>query len=370
VLPLAAGVSVQKGGWFSNWSTGYYGPAGQSGSPATETPPLGRFYETVSNVGGVNGAASANCQYFQARWALKMDQDSVNPVPLTALERMCSLVDDHTVCAPGTVLSTGQVASDAGIVLGFDPPGTSGSGATSVFVERLFGTSVDFSEDEPSPAPATSFVARAVLAANLAAYTGTTTGTLTASANGALGTHDGVSNLAAGDLVLLTVLSTNLTALSDVGLYAIINAGGASAKYVFQRVAGWTTGAAIPNGRDVAVSEGTVFGGTTYRINAIKGKIVDTDDPVLFCRQVTIQVTLAAGVFAITTVPLRSATKSNVIPVYAGSGTPNVATLSYAPGAITPASLGSAGTVTVSSVKAGMAAQNADTSVLNVTITN
>jgi hypothetical protein len=35
VLPLAAGVSVQKGGAFSCWASGYYGPAGQSGSPGT-----------------------------------------------------------------------------------------------------------------------------------------------------------------------------------------------------------------------------------------------------------------------------------------------------------------------------------------------
>jgi hypothetical protein len=372
VLPLAAGVSAQKGGYFSCWASGYYGPAGQSGSPGTETPPLGRFSDTVSNVGGINGAASCNCEYLQGRWGMRFDNDATNPVTITNNERLCSLVDDHTVCAPGTVLSTGQVATDAGLVIGFEPQGTTGgSSSTGIYVERLFGSSTDFDEDEATP-PGTSFVARAVANANLPAYTGTTTGTLTASANGALAAQDGVT-MAVGDILLLTVASTNLTALSDAGLYQITSLGASGAKYVLQRVPGWTTGNAIPNGRDVNVSEGTLFAGTSWRVFAVKGQIVDTNDPVLYPRQVTIQVTMngaSPSLFAITTIPLRSVTKSNAIAMYAGGGTPAATTLAYQPGVITPASLGSAGSVTISAVKAQMAGVNTDTALVNVTITN
>src|ERR1700733_14615221 len=90
LVPLAANVSAQKGGYGSCWASGYYGPAGQSGSPATETPPLGRFYETISNATGANGAVNANVQFFVERSLMLFDQDATNPVTVAGRERLCS----------------------------------------------------------------------------------------------------------------------------------------------------------------------------------------------------------------------------------------------------------------------------------------
>jgi hypothetical protein len=377
-VELAAGASTQKGGFVSCWATGYYGPAGQSGSPSTETPPLGRFYETVSNATGANGAITANVQFFGERSLMLFDQDATNPVAVTDRERLCSLTDDHSACAPGTILSTGVTAADAGVVVDFEPQGSGGgSASTGVWLERLFPASSEFANDEPIP-PALllpgAYTARAVWT-SLAAYAGTTDAAgarvLTASAVGALAAQDGVT-IAIGDVLLLPEGTTNIGAASDAGFWQVTGLGAAGAKWSVQRAPWWTTGEAIPLGQDLVVGgEGTLFAGSTWRAYCAKGQLIDTGTPLLYPDEVTQQVTLVTGGgnVAVTNVPIRSATKSNVVPVYAGAGTPAATTLSYAPGAITPGPLGTA-TVTVQAVKAAMAAVTGDTSVVNVTIVN
>jgi hypothetical protein len=93
--PLATGVKAIKGGLAACKVTGFFGPA--TGDP--DEVIVGRFYETVDNTTGANGAKSANVDHFRERTVFLLVNASVAPVTVTSRERACYAEDDQTVSA-------------------------------------------------------------------------------------------------------------------------------------------------------------------------------------------------------------------------------------------------------------------------------
>lgn len=103
--PLAA-VAVFKGGLAAVNSAGFFRPAtGTVGEIV-----VGTFYESVDNSAGSAGDKFADIQYPYERTIRLLDNDTVAPVVVANRERLCSVLDDHTV-----QLST-PAAADAGYV--------------------------------------------------------------------------------------------------------------------------------------------------------------------------------------------------------------------------------------------------------------
>ena len=205
---------------------------------------------------------------------------------------------------------------------------------------------------------------------SLAAYTGSGTATLTASANGAWATQDGVTN-AVGDLVFIQGGTTNLTAAKDSGPWQISSLGSASAPWVLARPSWFANGAAIDPGVIVEIGgEGTAWAGTEWKSFVAQGKVVGTDDPTFYVGRVVVPVTLVAGTVTISSVGIRSATRSNLeaqLNTKAGTTTSTVGYGTIA--AMTPGYAGTASAV-VDAIAAGQTLQSADTSSLNVLISN
>ena len=211
--------------------------------------------------------------------------------------------------------------------------------------------------------------ARCVVVALPASYTGTGTGTLTGTSNVAIAVQNGVTP-AAGDIVLLAEGATNVSSVNDSGPMMVVNPGTGSVPYVITRPFWWSHGSVMPVGSIFSIGgEDTLFGGTFWSTYSTKGQVVDTNDPAMFPDTVGVQVTLVAGVKAITNVPLRSASLSTVVPTLASTGGTVTTTVGYQPFAITPGYLGTA-SVTVKSVAAGLTTNASDTSVLNVFLSN
>ncbi len=105
--PLAAGAVVYKGG-LAACKAGYYGPA--TGDPSEVI--VGRFYDSVSNSGGLDGAKSCNVQFFRERNLLLLDNDSGAPVVVANREGPCSALDDHTATLYTTAIGASFVVYD------------------------------------------------------------------------------------------------------------------------------------------------------------------------------------------------------------------------------------------------------------------
>jgi hypothetical protein len=141
------------------------------------------------------------------------------------------------------------------------------------------------------------YKARAVIT-SIAAYVGTTTGHLVASANGAIGAQDGVT-LVAGDVVVLPAGIANVSAASDAGPYVVTSPGGAG-KFILDRPSWWETGAPITQGQEIEVGgEGTVFKGASFKAMCAKAQVVDTNDAKLYPKNYRKTITLAGGTYTI-----------------------------------------------------------------------
>jgi len=215
---------------------------------------------------------------------------------------------------------------------------------------------------------------RAVMTTISGTYAGTGTSKLTASANAAFGTMDGVSTLAVGDTVLLQGGSLNSHSITaaDTGPWVIQSLGGASAKWVLVRPSWWATGAVMPLMAQIKVGpEGTLFGGTTWTSWAVAGKVIGTDDPTFYPDTVVTQVTLASSTATLATVPIRSATASGFFFSLAAVGGTNTNTVGYGIiAAPTPGYVGTA-TLAVDAVASGQTKNgSSDTSIVSVMIKN
>lgn len=209
-----------------------------------------------------------------------------------------------------------------------------------------------------------------VIVAALPAYTATA-GVLTGNANGAITSAmaDGQTP-AVGDTFLLPPGIAG--AAGDVGLYTITAVGSAGAVFTAVQASAWKSGTFVMPKTEVLVSRGTVFSNTTWVVtNTGLTNAIGSTNFLLYPRTVNLSVTLSAsGNFAITTVPLLSATLTNVIPVRKTAGGTVTSTIMYnMAAALTPGALGTATTTVQASVAAGTA-NTADQSVLEVTIQN
>jgi hypothetical protein len=186
-----------------------------------------------------------------------------------------------------------------------------------------------------------AFTARAV-ATSLGANT-LSAGTLTVTANGALASQDGLS-MAVGDVLLLPEGLTNLTNAYDAGPYEVISVGGASSQVVLRRPAWYAHGAGMVLGAKVVVGGGgTTYAGTTWRSDAVKGSTIGTDAPLFWPEKMTVSYTNTSGSSgAITTIPIKSLTKSAVLITSTPTTAPHASTRDWRASAITAGALGTA----------------------------
>lgn len=274
------------------------------------------------------------------------------------VDQVCYLFDNNTLYLDnlnGTLSAAGyvaQVRADGKVKLRID-------------------ASVYLANQDPLPAATQDLTARAV-ATSVAAgsFSG---GVLTATANGAFGTQDGVATLAVGDTVVLPVgtIGSLTVGAADSGPYEITSLGSGGSKFVLTRHPKWAHGAVITPGSQIRLgSEGTLFRDTRwYAAPATAAKVVGTDDPRLAPEKVLTQVTLVAGTVTISTVPIRDAARIDVGITLAG-GTPAGTTTGYdnkLSGGITAGGIGTASLIleaqSVKGTKVGT-----DVSVLNVAI--
>jgi hypothetical protein len=195
-------------------------------------------------------------------------------------------------------------------------------------------------------------VARVVITSLPNGYTGSGTGTLTGTANAALGTQDGVTTLAVGDVVFLPAGLANTTAAHDEGPYIILALGSGTTPYQLTRPSWFATGELIQLAQTVKIgSEGAQWRGTTWKSFSVKGAVIDTQDPGFYPDLVTQSVTLTAGTVTIAGIPVRP-TNTSLAIVFASRTTPSTPSLTvqYNPSAITPGRVGTAGGLTQASV--------------------
>lgn len=171
-----------------------------------------------------------------------------------------------------------------------------------------------------------------------------------------------------GDRVLLALQTT----AAQCGIYVVGPVAGGTAK--LSRAPDMAALTDIENGREVDVSEGTLYAGTTWRAMCTGAKVVGTDDPLFYPKVVRIPaVALVAGTKTLNAtqgVWLFSASKSTV---HVTVNTPNTvtSTVQYQAAAAgrTAGKVGTAAVVVQANVAAGTI-NTADVSTLDVTIVN
>lgn len=179
--------------------------------------------------------------------------------------------------------------------------------------------------------------------------------------------RDGITYVA-GDLVLLVKQSTP----AQNGVWYVDAPSGGVAN--LERTSGWSSGATIRRGDAVDVGfEGTLYGGTRWRVTSSGNVVVDTDDPALYPEKCLARVTLASGQYTMGSAEglwLLSAAGSRVSATrVAGSGT--TLTLEYAaPSASRTAGPVGTGAVLLRAEVAGGTVNVLDASVVDVTVHN
>lgn len=227
----------------------------------------------------------------------------------------------------------------------------------------------NFLQSKDAVADGGQFAADFVIRAALPAYT-KTGGTLTGNANGAITSAmaDGITPVV-GDVMLLP--PGIAAAAADAGLYVITAVGSAGAVFTAVQAAGWQTGQFIPFKAEIEIERGTLYALSTW-VNTLAGdnNAVGTASFTLFPRVVVQQITLAAGVFTLNTVPFASATKTAIILVRQAPAGTTTTTVMYNPSSNpTPGALGTA-TVGIRAADSAGAVVNTDTSTLWATVIN
>jgi hypothetical protein len=343
-------------------ASGYAVPA----SASTAVKVVGRCERQVVNqttVGpgiGTNGALQV--QVRQGAFYFGNPSSGVDNITVANLFQPCFVIDDNNV----GLTDAGGTRPYAGIIYSLGLAGTSDAGRVAVFL----GLANPYESDAAESGSA-AFKAKAVVTALSGTYTGSTTGILTASANSAFGTQDGVTTLAVGDVVILPAGTTHITAATDAGPYQITALGASGAKWVLTRPDWWATGSVIPNGAKIQLSgDGTLFKATAWKSYAAQGTVVDSTDPSLYPEEVTTVVALSSGVKAIATIPVLSATKTNIVVTLNTLGGTYTTTTGY--GLIVPPTAGPIGTCTftVNALVSAGVVLTTDTSTVAVSVLN
>lgn len=349
-FPVEASTKIYGGTLVATNAAGNAVPAGTAGALVI----WGRCEKQVDNSAGTAGALTVSVRKGPFYFA------NDGSIAQANIGQNAYAVDDNTV----SLSDGGGTRLFAGVIY---PIGeTTLSLTTTSKVPVWVGLSNAY---ELAAGLATGGSARNVVT-SLAAYTGSGTNTLTASANGAWAAQDGVTN-AVGDTVFIQGGTTNLTAAKDSGPWVISSLGGAAAPWVLVRPSWFTTGSAIDPGLVIEVAgEGTAWAGTEWKSFAAPAKVVGTDDPTFYVGRVTVPVTLSGGTFTISTVGIRSATRSNLEAQLNTKGGTTTTTVGYGTiAAMTPGYAGTASAV-VDAIASGQTLQSGDTSSLNVLITN
>lgn len=121
-------------------------------------------------------------------------------------------------------------------------------------------------------------IARLATQAALATYT-TASGVITITANGVLANIDGVTP-AVGDLVLLTMGAAG----ADNGLYQVTSVGAVAAQAILTRAPDWANGSLLLPGTTVEVSEGTLYGPSTWKVLTTGAMTVGTTSVAIYPR--------------------------------------------------------------------------------------
>lgn len=297
------------------------------------------------------------------------------------------LVGPYSCLGDGTVSATTAFGTDLYVVdnqtVSTSDAGTTGTRLRAGYFVQLDSNSnpvVQFGVASPTARAfgsagglATAQNKARVVMTSLGANTGTGTGQLTVTATGALAAQDGIT-LVAGDVVFIQEGTTNLTAAKDAGPYVVTVLGATGVSPVLTRPDWWTNGSGILPGVVIDVGgEGTALLGTQWKSFAAKGKLVGTDAPVFWPRDITQTVTLVAGTAAaITTIPLRAISGSGASVITFQRTTINTATATIQYGVVPVATAGVTGSssiVPMAQVGAGTI-NNADISTLLMNVSN
>jgi hypothetical protein len=176
--------------------------------------------------------------------------------------------------------------------------------------------------------------------------------------------RDGVTYVA-GDRVLLVSQTTK----SQNGIWVVGAVASGSAP--LSRPDDFTHGDSIPAGMHIAVSEGTLFANTTWKVTTTGVLVVDTTLFDMYPEQVIQTVPLVGSTVTISNVPIYSATKSQCVAVLQTPGGTDTGTVGYGTiGAMTPGIVGTA-SVTIDALASGMTKNGtSDTSTITVMISN
>lgn len=343
-FPIAAATSIYAGSMVATDSNGRAVPA----SATAALKIWGRAEKTVLNTvaAGFGGAGDLSVDVKPGIFAF-VNGSGADAITIAHRGRLAYASDDNTVNL------------------------TDGAGLRPVAgkIYGLFGTQVLVGLGEPSIWDESDAIeagnqvpvirARNIVNGNVADLTA-----YTVASNAAV--NDATLNVA-GDVVLLIAQTT----AAENGLYVVGTVATGAAPLT--RLDPLPVGAvALADAYEVDVSVGTVFGHTKW-FNSAAGT-VGTSDLLFFPESVTISQALVAGTMTLTSIPILSVTKSNVLMTrrIANTSTLTVggycATVGGANG-ITAGKLGTASIVIEATVGAGTI-NNADISTLNITIKN
>ena len=356
-FPVAASTSIYGGAMVATNASGYAVPASSSEALII----WGRARKQALNTTAAGyGSAGAINVYVDTGAFYYNGGTGADAIAAANVGQYCYAIDDNTV----GLTDGGGTRPVAGVIMPNE------GWATTLVGVWLGGGSPYQNVPEVGTGTTSLFKCRAVVTSLSGAYGGSTTGILTASSAAAFGTQDGVATLAVGDVVFLPEGTTNITAASDAGPYVITTLGSVSVKWVLTRPDWWTTGSAIQPGQVIEMGgEGTLFGGTSWKTFVAKSQVVDTNAPLFWPGRVTTSVTLVAGVKALATVPIASATTTQMVATLKSTGGTTATTIMYQPTSVTAGTIGT-GTVTWAAMSAPGTNQTSDTSVLRVSIIN
>lgn len=212
------------------------------------------------------------------------------------------------------ISAAGATRSIAGLFLSLNtdplPPGTTGTYALAWIGPEGVAMAAALAAAQST---GTTGKARGVLT-NLGGTTTYAAGVLTGPANTAIGTQDGISTVAVGDVFWAPKGLTNLPAAAQAGPWQFVALGSGSSSWSAVRPVWYLTGSTIPIDYEVRVgAEGTgPLAGTTWRAFCAPGTVVDTGDPLFWPQRVSVSTTLGTGGVspAITSIPIRSSLSS------------------------------------------------------------
>lgn len=338
-FPVAAATTIYGGSLVAMNASGYAVPA--SADTSLKVFGVARKQAVNTVAAGYGSAGDLTVEAVCGSWWLA-NGDSITAADIG---KLCYAMDDQTV-SKGTGAG---LRPPVGKIVGYSS--TLGV-AVSVGQPSLWDA-----DDVIEPPDQVKIVrARNVVNGNIADLTA-----YTVASNAAV--NDATLNVA-GDVVLLVAQST----AAQNGLYVVGTV--ATGVAPLTRHPSMPTGAAfLADQYEINVSVGTVFGHTKW-FNAAAGTI-GTNTPSFFPESVTISQVLTAGTAAaIQSIPLLSATKSNIIYTRTATGGTLTNTVGYQTvPAPTPGAIGTASIVPMAVVAAGTV-QNLDTSTLLLTVVN